>query len=336
MRALVLNAGASWAAYQIGALRHLVSERGLRFDLCAGTGIGAMHAAFVACGQLEMLEDLWARIGLRRLVRPNWRQPWRDGPLVGTPQRRFIAAHVSEGRLAAEGISLAISVVDLQGGREQVLRYPGAELPLVDGLMAAVATPGLTPPLRHRGRQLVEATVIDAVPMGAALADPAVEEIVAVLAAPIGAEAARRRYRTWRAVAQRALEMNQAADVRRALDDAEGASAAAEAFRAVSRRVPQALAAKVDDGVLAERLRARLAEVYERSEFPLRRPAGPRLVAITPSRDLRFAPWRFRAAELDVAAALGHADAQTVMAGAELEALSRPDEGAQPTEGDRS
>src|SRR2546421_9872687 len=99
-RALVPNSGAWWAAYQIGALRHLVVDRAMHFELLAGTGIGAMNAALVACGEFSALEAFWKRIRIGSLITFNWRTPWREGPCTGTPQRRFIAAHVSEKKLA--------------------------------------------------------------------------------------------------------------------------------------------------------------------------------------------------------------------------------------------
>src|SRR5205807_3796519 len=104
-RALVLNSCISWAAYQVGALRHLVGDRAMHFDLCAGTGMGAMNAALVACGEFLALEAFWKHIGLRRLLTFNWRAPWSEGPFSGAPLRRFIAAHVSEEKLAERGVT---------------------------------------------------------------------------------------------------------------------------------------------------------------------------------------------------------------------------------------
>ncbi|HET6262577.1 MAG TPA: patatin-like phospholipase family protein, partial [Chloroflexia bacterium] len=158
-RALVLNAASSWGAYHVGALRHLVGDLGLRFDLCAGTGIGAMNAALVACGEFDALEEWWRHVSVRRLISPNWRAPWRRGPVLAAPQRRFLAARVSEKKLRERGTRLMISALDLQSGEERELIYPGGDIPLLDALTAAISTPGLHPPLRRGNRQLVSATL---------------------------------------------------------------------------------------------------------------------------------------------------------------------------------
>ena len=75
--ALLLNAGASWAAYQVGAIEQLVGERRMRFDAYVGCGIGAMHAALLACGAYERIGPFWDSISTWELVRPNLRNPGR-------------------------------------------------------------------------------------------------------------------------------------------------------------------------------------------------------------------------------------------------------------------
>jgi NTE family protein len=311
-RGLVLNAGLAWAAYQVGALRHLVGERGLHFDLCAGTGIGAMHAALIACDDLPALEAFWQGIGPRRLLAPNWRTPWREGPCVGTPQREFIARHVSEERLAARRVRLLVSTANLQTGREEVLAYPGHSLPIVDGLMAAVATPGLCPPVRSRGQQLVEGTTISSFLLRAVVAEP-VDEVFAVAVAMRPGPASSRRYPSWRAVAARAFAMNQAWDVTEAVAHAGRVRAAAAAFRAVAGQVP-ALADRIPDAAAGARLRTRLESIYTGSAFPLRRDVPLRLHTVTPSRALDYPFWRFRAGDVHAAIALGYDDARAVCA----------------------
>lgn len=298
-RALVLNAGSSWAAYQVGALGWVVRKQ-QPFKLVAGTGIGAMNGAFVACGQLEALEDFWSRIRAVDLVRPALRRPWM-GPLAGTPQRRLIANHVSEEALRARGMTLLVSTLDLQAGEERVLEYPGSEVPLVDGLMAAVATPGAVAPHEHAGHQLGEGTLVDSFLLREVLGrDPT--EVVAI-ATSLPSASASRRYRTWRAVAERALALNLGADVVSALEDARTKVAVASA----RIRARAGLTALVDEQDLDEGLAATLREAIEAAYAG---PPPPVIQAVTPSRELGYPLWSFRRRSLREAMALGRADAR--------------------------
>ena len=88
--------------------------------------------------------------------------------MVGTPQRRFVAEHVSERALISNRATLAVTTFDLMTGEEVVHQGPGDPLPVVDAVMAAVATPGLVAPRRAGDRLLAEATLIESVP----IADP--------------------------------------------------------------------------------------------------------------------------------------------------------------------
>jgi predicted acylesterase/phospholipase RssA len=314
-RALVLNAAASWGAYHVGALRHLVGDRGIRFDLCAGTGIGAMNAALVACGELDALQEWWAHVSLRRLISPNRRAPWRRGPLLLTPQRRFLAAHVSEDKLRARGARLMVSALDLQSGDERVYIYPGGDLPLLDALTAAISTPGLYPPLRRGGHQLVSATLANNFLLPKVLRYPFAE--VFVVAAIMSRETAWRRYDTALSSLQRNLVMNQTHDVRLGLEDAQKAAQANVAFRQVALSVP-GVADRIEDATVRERLRARLGHIYAQHTTQARGESPPLIRAVTPSRELDYPVWRFRAADLAAASEMGYSDARAVMSGVSL------------------
>jgi predicted acylesterase/phospholipase RssA len=294
--ALLLNAGASWAAYQVGAIEQLLGERRMRFDSYAGCGIGAMHAALLACGAYERIAPFWDATW--KLVRPNLRNPWR-APMVGTPQRRFVAEHVSERALIANRATLAVTTFDLMTGEEVVHRYPGDPLPIVDAVMAAVATPGLVAPRRAGDRLLAEATLIESVPIAAiATADPP-DRVVGVLAGiPLESEGRPVKYRTWRSVSARAFEVNLAHDSRRAIArTAEERSWSADAAAVATELATLATGdAELDAG-------------FRRALAPLELPAPPAFVWISPSQPLGYPLWRFPKAAMDAARQLGHDDA---------------------------
>jgi predicted acylesterase/phospholipase RssA len=296
--ALLLNAGASWAAYQVGGIEQLVGERRMRFDTFIGCGIGAMHAALLACGAYERIGPFWDSMSAWKLIRPNVRTPWR-APLVATPQRGFVAAHISERALLANGATLAVTTFDLMTGDEVVHRYPGDPLPMIDAVMASVATPGLLAPLRSGGRLLAEAALVESVPIAAIPDDDPPRRVVGVLTGiPLDGRDPPRQYRTWRAVADRTMEINLANDSRRAIE------AAAEARRWVDDAA--AVAAELidlagDDVALATGMGAAGATLAE--------PEPPEFVWITPSAPLGYALSRFPRAAMREARRLGHDDA---------------------------
>ena len=289
--ALLLNAGASWAAYQVGAIEHLVGDRDLHFDQVVGCGVGGMNGAFVACGKVAELSEFWDRVNTMRLVRPSLR-PWH-ALAVGSPQRRFVQRHITERALIERGVTLAVTTFDLWTGDEIVHRYPGDPMPIVDAIMAAVSTPGLVRPHADGDRLLAEATLIDSVPMAAL--EPA-DVVFAVLGgAPLHAGTPR-RYGTWRAVGGRALEVNLARDCERAIERFESDAAWHRDIASVVadlRAVAPALGDAIDD------VAAELGPVDPPTQ----------LVAITPSAPLGYPLWRFPRRAMRAARELGRRDA---------------------------
>jgi predicted acylesterase/phospholipase RssA len=310
----VLSAGASWAAYQIGALRHLVVDRRFQFALCMGSGIGAMNAAFVACDAYEALEAFWREIGWRKLVAFNWRTPWRAIAHAG-PQLRFIERYVSEERLAASNARLVFNALDLRSGQLKQFRYPGESVPLVEAIAGAVALPGLSAPRDDGLAQWVEATVARGFALTESLSEDA-DEIYAVGAAPTApGRRATVHFGTWRAVAIRALALNQSNDIWRALTVARERIAVMSAHE-TARNAHDRVCARVTDSGQQARLRAALAVARQGGERggETRRP--PRLVAIAPSRDLGYPLYHFGKRALGEAIALGEADARAAVASA--------------------
>lgn len=321
-RALLLNSGLAWAAYQAGALRHLVLDRRMHFDLCAGSGLGALNAALVACDELEALDSFWRNFSWRRLVGLNWRSPWRNGPLIFKPLRKFIDAHVHEETLKRRGVQLLFSCLDATTGEIQTFHYPGCTVPLQEALVAAASLPGLAAPLREDSAQWVDATMVESFMMRALLRHPLADLWVVAATLPQSDAAQhndvslRRGKRNWRATTSRVLHLNQMQHVRDGLDYAQEAFAAAAAYQGAHADLSRALDEQVNDAELRERVQQQLQRVVTASSFPWKQTTATTVQLLTPSFPLQFPLWRFRARDLRGAMTLGYTDAQARTPGA--------------------
>src|SRR3954471_13742620 len=63
MRALILGAGGSRGAHQLGVLRHLLDAEKSDYDIYCGVSVGAINSILLATGPLEetlpQLEKIW-------------------------------------------------------------------------------------------------------------------------------------------------------------------------------------------------------------------------------------------------------------------------------------
>ena len=171
--AFVLGGGASFGAVQVGMLQAL-SEIELAPDLVVGTSVGALNGALVAedpRGAANRLTHLWMQV-TRETVFPgralDRMRTWREHrtSFVRPDGLRDLLTHtVAHERIEDLALPFAATATDLVTGRAVHLQSG----PLVPALMASAAVPGLYPPVRIDGRDLVDGGVVSMVPVDHAL-----------------------------------------------------------------------------------------------------------------------------------------------------------------------
>jgi NTE family protein len=193
--AFVLSGGGSLGAVQVGMLQALAAH-GVVPDLLVGTSAGAMNAAWVAsrgmsAGSLDGLAAVWT--GLRRQdvfpldARAALRGLFGRSPALVSADRlgRLVRACAGIDNLEEATLPVHLVTADLISGQTVTL----SEGPLVSGVLASAAIPGIFAPVARGGRHLVDggvahdtgltvavelgATVVYVLPAGTACALPA-------------------------------------------------------------------------------------------------------------------------------------------------------------------
>lgn len=164
--AVVLSGGATLGAFQVGVI-DVMARRGIIPDLLVGTSVGAINAAFWAMHPQpdagERLLNLWLSC--------NRATMFPDGPLpmVGrlfqrknhlTTQReleRLLHASIVDGaRIETAQIPLALVATEADHGGRVVLTHG----PMLAGVLASSAIPGLWPAVEIGGRRLVDGGLV--------------------------------------------------------------------------------------------------------------------------------------------------------------------------------
>ncbi|MHB8481813.1 MAG: patatin-like phospholipase family protein [Nitrospiria bacterium] len=167
--AVVLCGGGSKGAIEVGFYQALV-ESGVKIDLIVGSSIGAVNGAFMASGiSYQDLALLWKNMRIQDLYGFNWNNLWKffgaDSLYDHSRFRRFLERHLSVFEFNQLKIPLIVTCTNLQTGQPVYIRKGN----LPDALMASVAVPGLFPPQRYQGSQLVDGSVSDNVPLDIAV-----------------------------------------------------------------------------------------------------------------------------------------------------------------------
>lgn len=172
--AFVLSGGASLGAVQVGMLRAVV-ERGVLPDLVVGSSVGAINGAWLAgrpdAAGVEALAEVWRSIGRQDIFPMH--------PLAGLlgflgrrnhlvpPEglARLIRRHLPYARIEEARIPLHIVATEVTTGRE-ILLSRGEALPAI---LASAAIPGVFPPVRIGGHELMDGGVVNNTPISHAV-----------------------------------------------------------------------------------------------------------------------------------------------------------------------
>lgn len=179
--ALALGGGGAKGNAHIGVLRRLENE-GFRIRTIAGTSMGGLVAALYAVGYSpEELEDLFSALDQSKLY---GRLPDEGPALMGLAGVTRWLNELLDGRTFDDlKIPCALTAVDLNTACEVVMRQGRIQ----DAILATIALPGIFPPHRMDGYELVDGGVLDPVPVSVARSlDPDLPVAAVVLTSPLG------------------------------------------------------------------------------------------------------------------------------------------------------
>ena len=157
---LALGGGAAWGWAHIGVLE-VLEKHGIPVDVIAGCSmgsvIGGLRAAGYSIARMEEIADYWRTRKSRFL---EWRI-WRFCLLNERVVNKVFRGYFGDRQVNQTEVPYWANAVDIRAGREYTLRQGS----LVDCVRGSIGLPGLLPPLDHGAELLVDASVLDPVPV---------------------------------------------------------------------------------------------------------------------------------------------------------------------------
>lgn len=172
--AFVLSGGGSLGAVQVGMLQALV-ERGVEPDLIVGSSVGAVNGAWLAmhpgAAGITALAEMWR--GIRRGDVFPMRPAAMLAALAGRASNlvpsegleRLLRRHLGAVRIEQAHVPLHLVAAEVTTGRAVLLSSGD----LVRGVLASAAIPGVFPPVRIDGHDLIDGGVVDHAPIAHAV-----------------------------------------------------------------------------------------------------------------------------------------------------------------------
>lgn len=176
---LALGSGAARGLAHIGVLKAL-EEEGIEIDVIAGTSIGAFIGALYAAGvPVAQMEEVALNVDWRRLARlidPTFPSA---GLIDGKKVSLFMSELLPVRTFEELRIPLAVIATDLETGEALIVKKGQ----LLIALQAAIAFPGIFPPIRFGDRFLVDGGLCNPVPIDVTI-DLGADVVIGVCAIP--------------------------------------------------------------------------------------------------------------------------------------------------------
>lgn len=186
---LALGGGAAWGWAHIGVLS-VLENAGIPVDVMSGCSMGSLIGAFRAAGftvaQLTDLAEYW-RTRTRRFI--EWRF-WRMCLVNERMALRTFGGYLADRAVNQTEVPYWANAVDIRKGSEFAIQ----DGTLVHAIRASIALPGLLPPFSRNSSLLVDAGIMDPVPVKLAKRMGAHFAIAVNAMAPVGESEVNNRY----------------------------------------------------------------------------------------------------------------------------------------------
>ena len=213
---LAISGGGAKGAFAAGAIRHLMAEKGMRFDLVSGTSTGALIAPFVVAGEVAELLAFYENVREQDILS---RRPLllalllSDAFADSEPLRALIDAYFGSERfydhklLAEDAAEMFITTVNLQTGK---LRYfsqkHDPKRSILKAILASASMPVYMPPVDIGPYQFVDGGVKEIAPVSV-LIDHGATRIVSIVLSPARRRRSFKLYDSVKAILGRTVDL---------------------------------------------------------------------------------------------------------------------------------
>jgi NTE family protein len=162
MRALVLSGGGAKGSYQVGALKHILGELKVKYDIFCGVSVGAINAAFLSMfsfGEEEVaanqLYDLWSQIDTSKIYKRwypfgRWHALWEKSFYDSSPLHELIRGNIHLDKIRLSGKHVSVGTVSLSSGKYTIFNQESKHF--IDAVIASASFPGMLAPVEFEGQ----------------------------------------------------------------------------------------------------------------------------------------------------------------------------------------
>lgn len=190
-RALVLSGGGAKGAFAAGAIKYLMIELGLNFDIIVGTSTGALIAPLVASKDIPNLLNLYENVGTNDILRDRpdliaflFSDSLNDSRPLKNLIYKFLGERERYQRLVDSSVEIFVTTVNIQSGKiEYGNQHRDKKSVLLKKILASASIPVMMPPVKIGRYQYVDGGVKEIAPLSKAI-DEGATHIISIILSP--------------------------------------------------------------------------------------------------------------------------------------------------------
>jgi NTE family protein len=193
MRALVLSGGGSKGAYQAGALKYILGELSVVYDVFCGVSVGAINCSFLSMfhGGEEaksgnLLADLWNQLDNSKIYKRwfpfgRWHALWNKSFFDSSPLHTLLKSHIDLDKIRASGKKVNVGTVSLSSGKYTIFDQSSDHF--IEAVIASASFPGMLTPVKFLGQLWTDGGVKEISPIKKAM-EMGADEIDVIITSP--------------------------------------------------------------------------------------------------------------------------------------------------------
>lgn len=183
MRALVLSGGGSKGSYQVGALKYILGELQVKYDILCGVSVGAINCSFIGMfdhGQEEkaakVLSERWLKLDTSKIYKRwspfgRWHALWKQSFYDSAPLKDLIVSNLDINILKKSTKKICVGAVSVTSGKYKVFDQFSENF--IDAVIASASFPGMLTPINFAGELWTDGGVKEISPITTAIEEGA-------------------------------------------------------------------------------------------------------------------------------------------------------------------
>jgi NTE family protein len=187
-RALVLSGGGAKGAFTAGAMKYLMVDLGLTFEVVVGTSTGSLIAPLVAMGDIANLVNFYENVEDQDILtdRPDllaflMSDALNDSKPLAELINRFFGEKKRYEKLKNARTKMFVTITNMQTGGIEYGNQQDEKQVLLNKILASASVPVMMPPVRIGKYQYVDGGVKEIAPFAKAIEEGATHIISVVL-----------------------------------------------------------------------------------------------------------------------------------------------------------